>query len=204
MIVIIGGNAGAKIATEIFKLIDDVEYVETYWKEKQTEQKFLNFKDSIEYLKQPKINYFVATGDNKLRETITNFLITNTNKTPLNCIHQTAFISPSAKLGYGNLISPGAIIHINAQIGNGTIINTKSIIEHDCIIDDYSQISPGAVLCGYVKVKKRAFISANSTIIPYINIGKDALIAAGASVITDVEDKVMVAGNPAKIKKYEI
>ncbi len=209
MIAIIGGNAGAKIAAEIFSPLDDVTYIETYWKDKQKHQIFSNFKDdnSIRYLLQPEIQYFVATGDNNLREKITTFIISKTNKIPLNCIHPSAIISPSSIIGYGNLICPKAIIHTDAKIGNGTIINTNSVVEHDCLIEDYAQVSPGAILCGYVKVKKRAFISANSTLIPYIEVGEDAIVAAGSSVIENVNDKIMVAGCPAKKKKdikYEI
>lgn len=207
MILIIGGSAGAKIAKEIFNLVYpniEIQYAETYWKEKQSEQLFSKFEDSIEYLKQPHVSYFIATGDNSMREKITSYIIENTNKKPINCIHPSVIISSSAKIGNGNLICPGAVIHVDAQIGDGTIINTNSIIEHDCIIEDYAQVSPGTTLCGYVKVGKRSFISANSTLIPYIEVGKDSVVAAGAAVIENVPDRVMVAGCPAKIKKHEI
>jgi sugar O-acyltransferase (sialic acid O-acetyltransferase NeuD family) len=207
MIVIVGGNAGAKIATEIFAQIYpelEIKYVETYWKIKQEEQLFFKFEDSVEYLKQPFVSYFVATGDNSMREKITSYIIEHTRKSPINCIHPTVTISPSAKIGYGNLICPGAVIHVDAQVKNGTIINTNSIVEHDCLIEDYAQVSPGTTLCGYVKVRKRSFISANSTLIPHIEVGEDSIVAAGAVVIENVPNRVMVAGVPSKIKKHEI
>lgn len=207
MIIIIGGNAGAKIAKEIIEDCDitkNIQYVETYWKVKQEEQLFSKFEDSVDYLKHSKVDYFIATGDNSMREKITSYIIKQTGKFPINLIHPSAIISPSVKLGYGNLVCPGAVIHTDAQVGNGTIINTNSIVEHDCFIDDYAQVSPGATLCGYVKIRKRSFISANSTLIPYIEVGDDALVAAGASVINNVLNRTMVAGCPAKVKKYEI
>ena len=45
------------------------------------------------------------------------------------------------------------------------------------------------------------WIGANSTILPGVTIGDYSIIAAGSVVTKDVPSGVMVAGNPAKIKK---
>lgn len=200
MVIIVGGAAGAKIATEIFQG-NSIGYVETFWKEKQPHQIHEKMEDAIDLLKEKDTEYFVATGENTMRKNITSYLIEKTGKFPINCIHSSAIISPSVRIGYGNLICPNTVIHTDAEIGNGTIINTGSIVEHDCLVDDYAQISPGATLCGYVKVGKRAFVSANSTLIPYIEVGEDSVIAAGSSVIENVMPRTLVAGCPAKFKK---
>lgn len=202
MKVIIGGKAGAKIATELFD--GDIKYVETYWDIKKKEQLFENYQDSVEFLKQENVDYFVATGDNEMRKSITSYLINKTNKKPINCIHKGATISSSAKIGHGNLICAGAVIFTDAQVGDGTIINTNSVIEHDCIIRDYSQISPGAIVCGYVDVGECSFVGAGSSIIPDIKIGKNSIVAAGSSVTKNISDRTLVAGCPAEVKKNDI
>jgi sugar O-acyltransferase (sialic acid O-acetyltransferase NeuD family) len=148
----------------------------------------------------PDVEYFIATGDNKLRQKHYELIKNFTKKEPLNCIHPSAIISTKL-IGNGNLICPNSVIHIDSYIGNCAIINTGSIVEHDCYVGDFSQISPNATLCGYVKIGNRSFISAGSTIIPKIIIGDDCVIAAGSVVITNVESNVMVAGVPSKIKK---
>jgi acetyltransferase-like isoleucine patch superfamily enzyme len=48
-------------------------------------------------------------------------------------------------------------------------------------------------------VRAGASIGANATILCGITIGRHALVAAGAVVIRDVEDYMVVAGNPARV-----
>jgi len=51
-------------------------------------------------------------------------------------------------------------------------------------------------------VKKGASIGANATILPGLTIGTKAMIGAGAVVLSNVPDRAVVVGNPAKIIKY--
>jgi acetyltransferase EpsM len=202
-IVIVGGAAGAKIAAEIFAFkYDKILYLETY-AEGINKASIIGakIKDGIAFLKKPGVDYFIATGDNHQREENFRLIYKQTNKKPVNCVHPTAYITKSSKIGYGNLICPHAVIHTDALIGNNTIINTASIIEHTCFVDDYAQISPNTTLCGYVIVGKYSFVGAGSVIIPKIKIGENSIIAAGSSVINNTDDNKLYAGVPAKFKK---
>jgi UDP-3-O-[3-hydroxymyristoyl] glucosamine N-acyltransferase len=49
-----------------------------------------------------------------------------------------------------------------------------------------------------------SWIGLNSTIKDGIKIGNNVLTASGSSVIENVEDKDIVAGNPAKSIKHKI
>lgn len=203
-IYIIGGSSGSKIAKNIFEQTHSdckLYYVECYSNDIISNKLYNTVEESLEDLKLSNIEYFIATGDNKIREKHYNLIKSYTNKEPLNCIHPSSIIS-AKKIGYGNLICPNSVIHVDSFIGNCTIINTGSIVEHDCIVDDFAQISPNTTLCGNVKIGKYSFISASSTIIPKITIGENTIVAAGSVVIEDVPSNVMVAGIPAKIKKY--
>jgi acetyltransferase EpsM len=202
-IVIVGGDAGAKIAAEIFAFkYDNIFYLETYAKG-IAKNKIIGGKirDSIAFLRKLGTDYFIATGDNKQRKENFDFIYKKINKNPVNCIHQTAYISKSATVGYGNLIGPGSIIHTEAVIGNNTIINTGSIVEHSCLVKDFAQISPNTTLCGYVEIGKFSFIGAGSVVIPKIKIGENSVVAAGSSVIDNIGDYKLYAGVPAKFKK---
>lgn len=206
IIVIVGGSAGASIASEIFKLsYEKVFFLETYSKNINKEliigDKIL---DGINFLDKKDVDYFIATGSNQQRKDNFEFIYNSIGKYPVNCIHPTAYLAPSSKIGYGNLICPLAVIHTDAFVGNNTIINTGSIVEHDCKIADYSQISPNVTLCGSVEVNELSFIGAGSVVIPKIKIGRGSIVAAGSSVISDIEDKRMYAGVPAKYKKIII
>lgn len=206
IIVIVGGSAGALIASEIFKFsYEDVFFLETYSKD-ITNDLIIGDKilDGINFLEKKDVDYFIATGSNQQRKDNFELINSRTKKYPVNCIHPSAYLAPSSKIGYGNLICPLAVIHTNASVGNNTIINTGSIVEHDCKIADYSQISPNVTLCGSVEVNELSFIGAGSVVIPKIKIGRESIVAAGSSVISDVEDKKMYAGVPAKYKKMII
>ncbi len=53
-----------------------------------------------------------------------------------------------------------------------------------------------------VIIGKNCWIGANSTILPGVTIGDYCIVAAGAVVTKDVPSGVLVAGNPAVIKKH--
>jgi len=203
-IFIVGGNAGAKIATNIFKMTHPNHglcYVECFCDEITTNRLFRTVEESLDTLKDENIEYFIATGDNELRKKHYELIKNYTNKEPINCIHPTAVIE-SSLIGHGNLICPNAVAHIDSKIHNCTIINTGAIVEHDCEVKSFSQISPNVTLCGYVNIGEGSFIGAGSTIIPKITVGRDSIVAAGSVVIKDVQYYTMVAGVPAKIKKH--
>jgi acetyltransferase EpsM len=202
-IIIVGGSAGAKIATNIFKITHPrhvLYYVECYAEEIITNRLYSTVEKSLEHLKSPNIEYFIATGDNLLRKKHYELIKEHTKKEPINCIHPTAVVE-SKRFGHGNLVCPNAVVHIDSHIGDCTIINTGSVVEHDCHVGDYSQISPNTTLCGYVHIGENCFISAGSTIIPKVTVGDNSIVAAGSVVITDVPPNVMVAGIPSKVKK---
>lgn len=205
-IIIVGGNAGAKIAAEIFEINfpdSQIFYAETYLDKEKENQLVDDYKKVPELLREGGYEYFIATGDNFQRAEIFKHIWTNTIMEPLNCIHPSAVISPSAKIGFGNLICPTAVIHTDADIENCTIINTGAIIEHDCRVKNYAQVSPNATLCGRVSIGEYSFIGAGSTIIPNKHVSNKSVVAAGSVVIDYVSQNVMVAGVPAKIKKKD-
>ena len=202
-IVIVGGKAGAKIAAEIFSLqgFRNILFAETYWEDKKETQLTDDFKQVPQIIKDYNFDYFIATGNNNLRSEIYRYIFENTGKQPINCIHPLAVISPSARLGFGNLICPLAVLHTESSIGDCTIINTGSIVEHDCVVKDFAQISPNVTLCGGVQVSEYSFIGAGAVVIPNKLIGSKTTVAAGSVVIDYIPNNVLAAGVPAKIKK---
>lgn len=201
-VIVIGGASGAKLVLN-FLISSGIGcfLFDTFLKEEKYDKYILDIigTDIKSILKEN--DYFIATGNNKLRRERTEYFRLIAESTPINVIHSTACISTTVSIGYGNFICPNAVINVDAIIGNGTIINTGAIVEHDCIVDDYAQIGPGAVLTGKVMVGEEAFIGANAVIIPGIVIGKGAVVAAGATVIEDVKENTLVAGCPAVFKK---
>ena len=112
--------------------------------------------------------------------------------------HATAIVSPSAQLGEGTCLCPGAIVGAGARLGLNVIVNTGAIVEHDCDLGDHVHIASGAVLAGGVVVGPGAHVGAGASVRQGVRIGRDAIVAMGAAVVDDVPDGIVVAGVPAR------
>jgi len=111
----------------------------------------------------------------------------------------------------------GSFVEIGkAKIGNNCRIEARAFIPEGVTIEDDVFVGPHVCFTNdkYPKakgdwklkktvVKEGASIGANATILCGITIGKNSLIGAGSVVTNDVPDNVIVAGNPARIKKIK-
>ena len=116
-------------------------------------------------------------------------------------IHPTAYVDPSAKVGNGSVIMAGAVIQADAQIGSHVIINTGATVDHDCIIGDYAHIAPGTNLAGENTIGEGVLMGVGSATIPQVKVGQWSVIGAGSVLGKSVPNRVLVAGNRAKIIK---
>lgn len=139
----------------------------------------------------------IAIGNNHLRKEVAG----KTKHQFTTVIHPSAIVSPYAKIGEGTQILHGAIVQAQSILGCHVIVNTGARIDHDCRIEDYVHIAPGATLCGTVEVGEGVLIGAGSVVLPGIKIGAWSVIGAGAVVTRDVQPRVIVAGNPARVLK---
>ncbi len=114
-------------------------------------------------------------------------------------IHPSAVIAASAEVGKGTAVLACAVINAAAQVGSNVIVNTGAIVEHDCIIGDHVHIATGARLASSVLVGDGSHIGAAACVRQCTRIGCNAVVGAGAVVISDVPDRVIVIGIPARI-----
>ncbi|KAG4095851.1 bacterial transferase hexapeptide repeat protein [Neocallimastix lanati (nom. inval.)] len=105
----------------------------------------------------------------------------------------------------------------NVTIGDNVYVNSGCLIMGGggITIDDNTMIAANVQLisnnhdlkqrqiitCKPVHIKKNAWIGAGATILPGVTIGENSVVGAGSVVTKNVEDNVVVAGNPAKIIK---
>ena len=109
------------------------------------------------------------------------------------------------------------VLHSNAEINTGCLLLAKDRIE----IGKNSTLAYGATILTsanpngpknklaalYPKRKApviigdNVWVGANATILPGVTIGEMSVVAAGAVVTKDVPSGVLVAGNPAVVKK---
>lgn len=103
-------------------------------------------------------------------------------------IAQTAMIGPGFYIMHRNgveiggaVIGENCVIHQNVTIGEGVACGDHSVPQ----IGNNVWIGPGATLAGGIKV------------------GNDVTIAAGAVLSKSVPDRVLVAGNPARVVRWD-
>jgi len=118
---------------------------------------------------------------------------------PINAIHETAYVSATARFGEGILVMPMAAICEQVRLGAYCLLNTNSSVDHGCSIGDGFHAMPGATIAGEVTMGNYVAIGSNATVLPRLRIGNGATIGAGAVVTKDVSDNCIMVGNPARI-----
>ena len=139
----------------------------------------------------------VAVGDNAARARIVDVLTTDGHRLAT-ARSRHAIVSPSATVGEGSHLLPGAVINAATTIGRATIVNTNASIDHDCRIGDIVHVAPGVAVGGTVTIGRRAFVGIGARVLPGVTIGEDAVVGAGAVVIGDVPPGATVVGVPAR------
>ena len=112
-------------------------------------------------------------------------------------VQKNAKIGARCKISSHTFICEGVTIEDEVFVGHGVMfINDKyprattdsGTLQTE---DDWEVIS--------TLIKRGAAIGSNATILCGVTVGSGSIIGAGSVVICDVPDKVIVAGNPAKI-----
>lgn len=140
---------------------------------------------------------FVAVGDNHLRATLTCrcldaglHLVTATS--------HFAHISPTAQIGAGVALLPGAVVNAAAVLQTGVVVNTNASVDHDCVIGEFAHLAPAVAIAGGVTVGAEALLGIGARVIPGVTIGERAVVGAGAVVVHDVPSGMTVVGSPAR------
>lgn len=197
-LVIIGAGGHAKVCYDIAKLMDqwneiiilDDNSINDYFKITGPINTFSEYINDSEF--------FIAIGDNNIREKITtNLLDLKAKITTL--IHPNAVIASDVRVGLGSVVMAGVVINSATRIGLGCIINTTVSIDHDNNISNYVHISPGACLSGSISIGELTWIGTGTTIINNINIGDSIIIGAGSLVIKNISEEGTYFGVPNKL-----
>ena len=141
----------------------------------------------------------IGLGDNYLREKVVLEIIKQKeNFEFINAISKFSYISPTSKIGIGNVIMPGVVVNSEAEIANHCVINTNSSLEHNSFMEDFSSLSAGVTTGGYFNLGKYSAIALGVTILDRTSIGENVVVGSGALVTKNLDPNGLYYGIPAK------
>ncbi|MEN6318134.1 MAG: acyltransferase [Syntrophaceae bacterium] len=114
-------------------------------------------------------------------------------------VQKKAFIGNNCKISSHTFICEGVTIEDNVFVGHGvTFVNDtypRATTQGGALQTEADwKVEP-------TLVKKGASIGSGSTILANVTIGENAIVGAGSVVTKDVPANVIVAGNPARVRR---
>ena len=144
------------------------------------------------------IEAVIAVGEPEIRNKIYDKIIAG-NIMMTNLIHPDVRISDTITLGKGVIVCAGVTITCNVVIDDNVYIQPHAVIGHDISIGKHSIIGSNAQISGSNKFGERVFMGFLSGTVQEITVGNDVEISAGAIVFRNIEQGLIVMGNPARV-----
>ena len=148
---------------------------------------------------EPEDKFLIGLGNPEERAEAAKKL----NKRKLNftkLIHPTAYISRTAKISDGCIVSPFSIVGYRAKLSPHVLLNTYAAVGHHSKIGSYSVLSPKVLIAGNSEIKEKVFFGTGAIVTPRTKVEEGASVSASSVVYRNVKAKTTVIGNPAKNK----
>ena len=117
-------------------------------------------------------------------------------------IHPSAAVADDSSIGFNTIIMPNVVISCGVKVGNHCIILPNTVIAHDSIVSDYCCVGSNVAISGYVVIAPNCYIGSGTNLRENVQIGKGTLIGIGSNVISNIDENVVVVGNPAKFLRH--
>jgi sugar O-acyltransferase (sialic acid O-acetyltransferase NeuD family) len=141
----------------------------------------------------------IAIGDNWRRYRIAQWLKDRVPETRFEtCIHPSACIGRDVSIGAGTVVLAGAVLNIEARVGEHCLINTLASLDHNSTMGDGSSLAPGATVGGNTQIGAFSAVALGAKVLHNVEIGNHCVVGAGAVVISDVPDRQVLVGVPAR------
>lgn len=115
-------------------------------------------------------------------------------------IQKNATVGKNCKISSHSFVCEGVTIEDNVFIGHGVTFINDSYPRSTTAEGRLQTESDWKV--ERTLIKKGASIGSGSTILSNVTIGENAIVGAGSVVTKDVPANAIVAGNPARLKRY--
>ena len=143
-----------------------------------------------------------AVGSTKREHFIAQALAAGLRFTTLT--HPSAQVFASATLAEGVIVGAGVVISAGTHIGAHTIVNRGCLIGHHVDIGSYVTLGPGCNIAAKSRIGPGTYIGVGAIVADRVEIGSGCMVCAGALVARDLQDRVKVAGAPARVLQHDI
>lgn len=123
-------------------------------------------------------------------------------------IEKNVVIEPGAQIMEGVVMKPYSSVGPNCLVGKGTVFEGENMMAPDVQIFTVSHcyLESEHVFKGMTDIKpvfigKNVWIGYGAILLPGVRIGNNSIVGAGAVVTKSFPGGVLIAGNPAQIKK---
>lgn len=147
---------------------------------------------------QIRIELIIAFGEIEHRQRIYDVLKGDGFKFA-KIIHPSSIVSENSTIADGVVIQSLTLISSGVNIGENTFIHPHCVIGHGINVGQHSMISACVSIGGNTSIGKSCFIGLNSALFQSIIVGDYCVIAAGSVLSIDLDSRMIVAGNPARI-----
>jgi sugar O-acyltransferase (sialic acid O-acetyltransferase NeuD family) len=114
------------------------------------------------------------------------------------CVHPSAHVDPSVKVGRGVAIDALVGVSVNAIVGNHVHMYQHAFLNHESVLGEYVTVAPQAAIGARVTADEGAHIGLGASLREDTSVGRYAIVGMGAVVLDDVEPFQVVGGNPAR------
>ena len=168
--------------------------------EKTDGERIITFTETKSKYSASEIEFMTGIGEPVVRDKIYK-KVKEAGYSFATLIHPSAVIAASARLEEGVMIGSNAFISVKTHLQENVLIQPLAAVDHECTVGMNSVVGMG----GCASLGKNSFIGLNASVKQGVSIGDGSVVGMGSVVIKDVDDRVMVVGNPArKIKMGDV
>lgn len=158
----------------------------------------MTFEEYAEQIIPGEDQFVVGVGygnSNKQRKEVFSRLVSAGSK-PMNLIHESSFVAPSATLESGTVVFPLACIENGVSIRQGTIVWSNVLVGHNSSIAEFCFLAGSATIGGSANIEEFCVVGIGASIGNNVEIGDTAVIGGGAIVMKHVSKNSVII-NPS-------
>lgn len=149
------------------------------------------------------IEVIIGVGEPSLRKKMYNKII-SAGYSLATLIHPSVHVPQSTVVKQGVIIQSTAYISSNIEFCENSYIHPLTSVGHGCKIHPHCIISNNTSIAGDCEVGEATYIATGVMVKEGVAIGSNVIIGMASAVFRDIENDVIVLGNPARsLRKNE-